>query len=282
MATLERLNIRRILVPTDLRDDANLGLAHGIKLALATGATLRVLHVHDDVNAPVKWSKLPTVRRLLEAWGVLPVGATLDDYKQLGLKVELGAATSNDTVNGVMDVFEREHVDFAILPTSAKTGVERLFHPSVAEGIARRTGVMSLFLPSGAGGLVDLKTGRVGLKRFLLPVSETDEPELALAAAARFAVWLGVDNAEFVLLHVGTRDSMPDVRPGNGAGWVWKSELRTGPVIPAIIASAQEHKSDLIVMTTQGHNSVGDTLIGTHAEKVVRSHTAPVLVVPQG
>jgi len=272
-------SLHRILVPTDLSARADAGFVHAVRLALNTRSFVHMFHVQDDPTEHIDWSQRPTVRQLLESWGVLPPNASVEDYEALGLQVKLGAATSYRTVPGIIDTVDRERVDLVILPTEARWGVERLLYPSVAESVARHTGIMSLLIPDNAKGLVDPVSGEVSLKRLLLPLSSTDSPELALEAAKQFATWMGVQ-AEIVLLHMGTRDSMPDVRLGNGGQWIWTTDVRGGPVVQGIIDAAKEHHIDLIVMTTQGHDSVADSLIGSHAERVLRSQVAPLLTVP--
>jgi nucleotide-binding universal stress UspA family protein len=54
----------------------------------------------------------------------------------------------------------------------------------------------------------------------------------------------------------------------------------TGAAHTAIIEYAREQAVDLIVMGTHGHGPVVHLLLGSVAERVVRSATCPVLVVP--
>jgi nucleotide-binding universal stress UspA family protein len=42
----------------------------------------------------------------------------------------------------------------------------------------------------------------------------------------------------------------------------------------------KEHSSDLIVMTTQGHEGLLDNLRGSTTERILRNSCCPVLAVP--
>jgi nucleotide-binding universal stress UspA family protein len=55
--------------------------------------------------------------------------------------------------------------------------------------------------------------------------------------------------------------------------------LRVGVPHEEIAALAQEEKSDLIVMTTHGRRGISHLLLGSVAERVIRTAPCPVLVV---
>tara|TARA_B100000686_G_C15908082_1_gene533502 strand:+ start:79 stop:528 length:450 start_codon:yes stop_codon:yes gene_type:complete len=58
--------------------------------------------------------------------------------------------------------------------------------------------------------------------------------------------------------------------------------LRDGKPYEIIVKIAAEKKADLIVMGTNGKDSLTDLLIGTTAQKVVETSLCPVLVMPKG
>lgn len=57
------------------------------------------------------------------------------------------------------------------------------------------------------------------------------------------------------------------------------SVIRTGPTARAIVACAREQKADLIVMGTHGRHGMAHLLMGSVAERVVRTAECPVLTV---
>ena len=57
--------------------------------------------------------------------------------------------------------------------------------------------------------------------------------------------------------------------------------LRDGKPYDIIVKIANEQEVDLIVMGTNGKDSLTDLFVGTTAQKVVESATCPVLVMPK-
>ncbi len=59
----------------------------------------------------------------------------------------------------------------------------------------------------------------------------------------------------------------------------WKPEVVTGPAPQAIVDAALRHTADLIVVATHGRTGVLHLLLGSVAERVVRTAPCPVLTV---
>ena len=64
-----------------------------------------------------------------------------------------------------------------------------------------------------------------------------------------------------------------------GARVPWTPEVATGPAYLAITETARRHEADLIVVSTHGRTGVLHLLLGSVAERVVRTATCPVLTV---
>jgi universal stress protein A len=59
----------------------------------------------------------------------------------------------------------------------------------------------------------------------------------------------------------------------------WSPEIATGQAYLAITDAARRHGADLIVVATHGRTGVLHLLLGSVAERVVRTATCPVLTV---
>jgi nucleotide-binding universal stress UspA family protein len=59
-----------------------------------------------------------------------------------------------------------------------------------------------------------------------------------------------------------------------------KVEFRIGPDAATILEFARGEQADVIILGRHGHSSVGKTLFGSVAEKIVRKAECAVLVVP--
>ena len=58
--------------------------------------------------------------------------------------------------------------------------------------------------------------------------------------------------------------------------------LRDGIASDIIIKISNEMKVDLIVMGTNGRDSLSDYILGSTAQKVVQKATSPILIMPKG
>jgi nucleotide-binding universal stress UspA family protein len=65
-----------------------------------------------------------------------------------------------------------------------------------------------------------------------------------------------------------------------GEGWSWRTDLAGGEPVDAILGAAEADKADLIVMTTNGRDTLGQALAGSTTERVLRRSVCPVLAVP--
>ena len=77
------------------------------------------------------------------------------------------------------------------------------------------------------------------------------------------------------------RTQMQDLVRGQFEG-PWEVEVATGHPADAIVRVAQERGADLIVMGTHGRTGLQHVLLGSVAEKVVRTAPCPVLTVRRG
>ena len=82
---------------------------------------------------------------------------------------------------------------------------------------------------------------------------------------------------------VVAREALDKVIAGvRSRGFDAQPALRKGPAWREINATASEAKADLIVIGSEGRGGLGRALLGSVAEKVVRTAPCPVLVVRRG
>jgi nucleotide-binding universal stress UspA family protein len=63
-------------------------------------------------------------------------------------------------------------------------------------------------------------------------------------------------------------------------GWQWNGIVRSGDIIDAIVQTATDMATNLIVMSTDGRNGFLDALRGSHSERVLRRAPCPLLAIP--
>lgn len=106
------------------------------------------------------------------------------------------------------------------------------------------------------------------LHAYELPVAVT----MAYGVAIPQAVWDGVQEA------VTTRLAEALARV-EAAGLRCQSHIATGPAADAIVSAAEAQGIDLIVMSTRGLTGLKHVLLGSVAERTIRTAPCPVLTV---
>jgi nucleotide-binding universal stress UspA family protein len=260
-----------VLHPTDLTPAAHGALEHALRLVLAVGGSLRILHVRDGGEH----RQMPGVRGVLQGWGRISPGAGIDAVAALGIVVSKVEERGEPVPAIVADV-ERHAPDLIVMATHPRTPMTRIFRPSVAEPATRAAGVPTLLFGPSARPFVDT-SGALNLRRILIPV-EGDSP-LALEGAARLARATR-EPMLFRMVHVGA--NAPALSGFVHPGWTWESATGTGGVVAGILEEARAWSADVVVMRTEGHDSAGDVLFGSTTEQVVRGAPCPVLVMPAG
>lgn len=272
--------MKRIMVATDLVAEHQDLFAAALRFALTAQAELRVVNVHS-AHRDADWRALPTVRTHLEAWGVLPENATVEQFASLGLKVvpveeELHGDMASDLIVRAHD----DQPDLLMLGTAGRVGIGRLVQPSVAEPVSRRWGGPSLVVPEEGKKLVDAQ-GRLHLTRVVVPIDTSVDQQPVIDTLVRILDHLDAGSIAFTLVHVGDRETLPTFELPPRSDWMWRSEIvETGSVVDGILGVAASEGADLIAMGTQGHDSFLDAIRGSHTERVLRRAPCPVLVVP--
>jgi len=225
----------------------------------------------------------PTFRefaRRLNVGGTLPKGSPRSAVGELGIEASKVVATQVEPFDAVMRYLHEHPADLIVLATSQRDGRVRWLGKSVAEPVARKAGEMTLLIPGDVEGFVSSRDGSVSLSKILIPIAQTPNPQAAVNTAALMVEKLNIPQGAFILMHVGTANTMPACRYPEVPGWTWDKELRSGEVIGSIVNAAKEHKVDLVVMATDGRDGFLDGIRGSHSERVLRHGAAPLLTVP--
>lgn len=272
----------RLLLPTDLGEAAPDTFAHAFRLVLASGGNLQVVHVHMPGQTP-GWADVPSARDVLVKWGKLGEDDGVEAFERLGVRVRFSGVGSLELEDPITDMAKTMVPDLMVLSTHARKGFDRLRMPSVGEDLARKVARPTLLLPKGGRPFVDPGSGSVSLRRLLVPVGSVAEANVASREAMRLVVSYAAAPAEFVLVHVGGRDTLEHLTlPKDDPRWTWRFDTRHGPLVEEILSAIEAHDVDAVVMTTHGHDSFYDRLAGSHTEQVLRESPVPVLAIPVG
>ena len=273
------LPITRIFHPSDFSPASEIAFAHALKISLIAKAELSIMHVAED-GEELHWLEFPGVRHLLERWKLLPQGSSRSDVSNLGIDVQKILAHGGSPVSAVLHYLAEEPTDMVVLATHQREGVNRWWNRAVAEPIARGSKTITLFVPDGVDGFVNLDDGSITLQHILIPAAQVPPPQDAIEAAADLAQSLGVRYASFTVVYVGNKDDQPKVQLPQQAGWAWETMVRQGHVVEQILEVAAACGTDLIVLSTQGHQGILDALRGSTSERLVRGASCPLLAIP--
>lgn len=274
-------SIGSVLHPTDFSHASAVAYHHALRLALGLRSYLDILHVGSTGPEGAIWADFPKVRETLVDWGLLGQGSPRDAVEsELGIKVRKVQIVEDEPAEAVLDYLDDVHVNIIVLATRGHAGPPRWLEPSISEHLGRNASTITLFVPEGAHGFVASETGAVSLKRVLLPVDRTPEPQLAVETAGILLEALGAGDALIDVLHIGGKDTMPAIRPPRDWQGRFKMTARRGNPVDEILVEQNGGRADLIIMATEGHRGFLDAFRGSTTERIVRQADCPVLAVP--
>lgn len=252
---------------------------HALALALVPKAELTLVHLERDGEPEP--APFPGVRETLSRWKLLPPGSPREAvYRELALRVRKVALPPGDPASVVPRYVRGAGADLLVLPSEPHPAPARWLRPSVAERAMRSAGAATLLLPDRGRGFVDPSTGRLSLRRILLPVDHRRSAEVALRLAMRTAETLGDPPVRLVLLHAGER--FPPLEAPAHDGLRIERLPRRGHPARAVDETLRELDPDLLVLPTTPAPRRRRLPCGRSglAEKILRMATAPVLSVP--
>ena len=295
------LRLHKILYPTDFSDAAERALPHALAFARAVQAELHMLHIvvlhqDDPYNPAHHFPDVDTIHRQLKQQAADQLHASLEAHDTDDLVIKQVQRRDVSAAPAIVAYAEEEDIDLIVISSHGRRGARRLLLGSVTEEVIRMAACPVLAVPPGS-------TAAPAVRQILVPIDFSEHAPAALAAARQVAAAVG---ARLQLLHVledvlhpafyqmgATRlkDLQPDieerteealkqlVKEGEGPDVETAFFAEEGHAARHIVHFAEEHGSDLIVLTTHGLSGWDQLLLGSTAEKVLRRAHCPVLVL---
>ena len=281
--------IREILVPTDLASDSDPALEHAAVLAGVFGATLTLYHaveVPDPSHAHWAFAHGHEIWRVAEAHALAAL-----ERRSAGLQVPARAVVERAASPGqaVVAFVKATRPDLTVMATHGRGALGHMLLGSVTERVIEQTQRPVLCVRHGDAARHAL------YRRVLVPTDFSPASRYAFPLAARIAAAFG---AEILALHVvppasvATLSGIPAPQvvavPSEAALWKFfqqdfaelevTAQVHSGTAWERIVEAARAEQADLIVMSTRGHDSLADRILGSNTERVVRHAACPVLV----
>lgn len=292
-----------ILVPLDGSPLSARALAYAMPVAEQHNARLHLLHVAAPSTQPFVHLARPTRDPSVDdAWlaedrkAVERIAKRARKQTAVSIEVEFRSGRAAAEIA----TYARENrIGLIVMCTHGKGGFERLWLGSVTDAVLRDLPA-PLLLVRGARGVSAPEPGAALFPRVLVALDGSPNAERALDAVAAF---VGQTPVSLTLLSVlnpvmamgaksfpspAERDLCAEYleplaqRHRTPTRAVEVETAVTANVGRGIVAHAAKHDASLIALATQGLSGVQRAVVGSVADKLIRTAPMPVLVVPSG
>lgn len=273
----------RILAPIDSSADSLVGLPIARRLARATGARLIMLRV-------------ATAAELAPGASAATVAADLPSLATAAHGEETivrSAYRASEIPTTIVAEARAQQADLIVMVTHARSGLERLSHPSVGEAVLAASPVPVLLINAA---LMDEALDLTG--PLLLAVDGTPEGALTVPAAASYAQALGI---EIALLRVVTprlaeagavtvqydQAALDDAQHYvdrlaarlAACGVTAQGRAIFGTVAETLDAVAEQLQASAIALSTNSLRGMARQVHGSNADALLRAAPCPLLLV---
>ncbi|HEY9505081.1 MAG TPA: universal stress protein [Gemmatimonadales bacterium] len=282
--------LHTIVVPLDGSRFAEQALEPAHRIAHRLNAVLELAHVHEP-PVSVYASGAPVLDSRLDVDLVANARAYLDlvaERERLRAKVQVNATLlEGPVVEALADHAARLDGASIVMTTHGRGGLGRALLGSVADGVVRSSSVPVLTIKARKDAEPGTAAGE--FSRVLVPLAGTDFGAEIIDLAVAIA---GSERVEYTLLHVL---APPPVMPPPEPVLEWLHDLAAplrargievstevtfeASAARAILKLVEERGIGMVAMTTHGDRGVKRLLLGSVADKVLRSVPAPVLLV---
>ena len=284
--------IKRIFCPVDFFPASLNAVDYAIALARNYDAKVHILHVVTPFLPAAYDAAIPleSIVETLTAAAEKNLEKLLRRLKPQGVPVE-STVRAGDVDLQIQAFVEQRKPDLIVMGTHGRHGLEKWFLGSHTERLLRRANVPMLTI-----GHKKVKVASPAIKRVLVTTDFSD----GTADALRYAFSVAQEyQAKVTLLHVlddisadlsgkyrdplikSIREKLEDLIPADvRARCDVTTRVETGVPVRRILDVIKKDKVDLVVMNLHGTGILDRALLGSTAERIVRSASAPVLAIP--
>lgn len=282
----------RILLPVGGSEHAAEIVHHAAELAQWIDATIEVLFVADTTQDSVTVVD-GTVVDALEQEGETIVADVAETLETLGVEHGTDVVQGNPAPT-IVDYAERYDYDLIVLPTHGRTGISRYLLGSVTEKVVRLSDV-----PVLTARMQPDEQLTFPYETILIPTDGS--PASTAASRHGLALAATLDATVHVLSVVDDTSLGPDVRSALSADELERpateavkdvvmeadeydlahvqTYVEHGPPAEVIREHIETSEINAVVMGSSGRRGVDRILLGSVAEKTVRSAPVPVITV---
>jgi nucleotide-binding universal stress UspA family protein len=282
------IHIKTIMVPVDFSETSKKAVNYGLSLALQFNAHLVLAHVSPFT------SRAEEEARLLD---LIPFDCREALHTEIVVK-------SGEVRQEILEIVQEKEVDLVVMGTHGRKYLERLLLGSVTERMLRKLHIPVLTVSHLDPEKEILTPGAVPFERILYATDLTEGSQAGLELSVRLArgldarltvahvihpldaVFQGMETAAYLpeivneaRAQVGERLARFVARVSDGRVPI-TTVVAGGIPYETINRLAAESKADLIVINLQSRGMLERALLGSTAERVIRTAAVPVLSLP--
>jgi nucleotide-binding universal stress UspA family protein len=285
------ISIKKILCPVDFFPASDAAAKYAASLAANYDATLHLLHVVSPIP-PTAYDHMMNaseINKTMEDGAAEDMNNCMAKLRVRGLSVETEVRLG-DVYDEIKRAIEEGKPDLIVMGTHGRRGVERWFMGSTTEKLLRHSPV-PLVTITAAGDKLSAPP-----RRIMVTTDFSDGTTDALAYAFSVAQ---ENESKVTLLHVlndvaadlpgkyrgslinGVGKQLEDMVPAEARHWCdIVTRVETGVPYRIIKRVLEDERVDLLVMNIHGKGMLDRALLGSTAERVVRTAGCPVMLVP--
>jgi nucleotide-binding universal stress UspA family protein len=284
------IRTQTILVPVDFSNASKMAVNYGLSLALEFKSRLILAHISAWDPAAFDQAKADLL-------------ALIPEECRERLTFEI-IVKSGDVRPELMGIIEDKQVDLVVMGTRGRSYFERLILGSVTDRMLRKLHVPILTVSHLDPEREIHSPGPVPIRRILYATDLADGSEEGLKFSIRLARGLdasvtvahivqaadaalhGIETAAFLPGYANEVRAQAQERLDQMVALVSDGSvpistvLGEGVAYETINALAEQYGSDLIVINLQNKGRLERAVLGTTAERVIRTATVPVLSLP--
>ena len=277
---------KHVLCPIDFSDQSAAALRAAGGIARAFGSEIIVLHA-QRMEAPVYFTTAQTqslreqLRRSVRA-ATKHAGQFAREHlpEDVARRVIVG---EDDPVAAILKTQQEAGAEMIAMGTHGRGGLKRVRLGSIAESVLHQAVVPILTV----GPRAKIPTATSPLRRVLCPVNFSPSSQTSLEHAAALAAQTG---AELVIAHINEAPAgkSPQESLQQLCEWIpaavrtrcpVKEHVSQGAAAEQIVKAAEDSHADLLVIGAPPRSRLGEVLLGSTTELVIRSAPCPVLSV---
>jgi nucleotide-binding universal stress UspA family protein len=303
---------KRLLVPLDTSELAEIALPHARELAIKLGAEVILMHVRTSADTPDKSDhKVYMSKTAAETEQIIKKSGDLRTGEKVKVATAIIGSPSiiNHPAGEIVDYAEKENISLIVMATHGRSGISRWALGSTADKVARVSKCPVLLIRKNAETI-----GEVHFDKILVPIDGSKASENTLHyienLIPRLKAKVNLLTVVEPLYHlypwsngfsfygasgiVRTPYSDKEMEPYKevadkfveGVSEKLKEkgidvdyEVRLGPVSDEIIEAEEEINPDMVIMSTHGHSGFGRWDHGNVTDKVLHAGSKPLLLV---